>query len=181
MGKEKSNNKQKKVKYRTAEQEEMIKFLGVILVVVVCVLLVYFLTRAFVTKDLFNKKDENQSEEVVQGSVNYSVASVGQILNRPYDEYYVFVYDSTSDYATDMVSLKSEYNSSEKKLHTYTVDLSNYLNKDYYKPKDVNTKATKVSEFKFGDITLIKVKNGEVSKYITDYTKMQSELKITKK
>ena len=55
-------------------------------------------------KDLFNK-EETKTEETVQGSVNYSVASVGQILNRPYDEYYVFVYDTTGDYATDMNSL----------------------------------------------------------------------------
>ena len=134
MEKEK-NTEQNKVKYRTAEQDEMLKFLGVIAIVVVCVALLYFLTRAFVTKDLFTK-NETKTEDVVQGSVNYSIASVGQILNRPYDEYYVFVYDTTGDYAADMNSLLTKYNSKEKKLHAYKVDLSNYLNKEYYQPKD---------------------------------------------
>ncbi len=179
MEKEK-NMKQKKVKYRTAEQDEMLKFLGVIAVVVVCVALLYVLTRVFVTKDLFNK-EETKTEETVQGSVNYSVASVGQILNRPYDEYYVFVYDTTGDYATDMNSLLTKYNSKEKKLHAYKVDLSNYLNKEYYKPKEVNEKASTVADFKFGDITLIKVKNGKIDKYLTDYSKMQTELAIASK
>lgn len=179
MEKEK-NMKQKKVKYRTAEQDEMLKFLGVIAVVVVCVALLYVLTRVFVTKDLFNK-EETKTEETVQGSVNYSVASVGQILNRPYDEYYVFVYDTTGDYATDMNSLLTKYNSKEKKLHAYKVDLSNYLNKEYYKPKEVNEKASAVADFKFGDITLIKVKNGKIDKYLTDYSKMQTELAIASK
>lgn len=179
MEKEK-NTKQKKVKYRTAEQDEMLKFLGVIAVVVVCVALLYVLTRVFVTKDLFNK-EETKTEETVQGSVNYSVASVGQILNRPYDEYYVFVYDTTGDYATDMNSLLTKYNSKEKKLHAYKVDLSNYLNKEYYKPKEVNEKASAVADFKFGDITLIKVKNGKIDKYLTDYSKMQTELAVASK
>lgn len=179
MEKEK-NTKQKKVKYRTAEQDEMLKFLGVIAVVVVCVALLYVLTRVFVTKDLFNK-EETKTEETVQGSVNYSVASVGQILNRPYDEYYVFVYDTTGDYATDMNSLLTKYNSKEKKFHAYKVDLSNYLNKEYYKPKEVNEKASAVADFKFGDITLIKVKNGKIDKYLTDYSKMQTELAVASK
>lgn len=179
MEKEK-NTKQKKVKYRTAEQDEMLKFLGVIAVVVVCVTLLYVLTRVFVTKDLFNK-EETKTEETVQGSVNYSVTSVGQILNRPYDEYYVFVYDTTGDYATDMNSLLTKYNSKEKKLHAYKVDLSNYLNKEYYKPKEVNEKASAVADFKFGDITLIKVKNGKIDKYLTDYSKMQTELAVASK
>lgn len=179
MEKEK-NTKQKKVKYRTAEQDEMLKFLGVIAVVVVCVALLYVLTRVFVTKDLFNK-EETKTEETVQGSVNYSVTSVGQILNRPYDEYYVFVYDTTGDYATDMNSLLTKYNSKEKKLHAYKVDLSNYLNKEYYKPKEVNEKASAVADFKFGDITLIRVKNGKIDKYLTDYSKMQTELAVASK
>lgn len=179
MEKEK-NTEQNKVKYRTAEQDEMLKFLGVIAIVVVCVALLYFLTRAFVTKDLFTK-NETKTEDVVQGSVNYSIASVGQILNRPYDEYYVFVYDTTGDHAADMNSLLTKYNSKEKKLHAYKVDLSNYLNKEYYQPKEVNEKATIVTDFKFGDITLLKIKKGKVDKYITDYTKMQTELAVASK
>jgi hypothetical protein len=46
-----------KVTYRTSEQDEMIKFVIVILVVLLCVGGIYLFTRAFVTKDLFTKND----------------------------------------------------------------------------------------------------------------------------
>lgn len=180
MEKDKTKKKVKKVKYKTAEQEEMRKFILVIVVVLVCVSAVYLLTRAFVTKDLFDKKDENNTEEIAEGVVNYSVAIVGQILNRPYDQYYVVVFDREGDYSSDMSSLVSTYNMGENPLHVYVVDLSNKLNKDFYDPENVNNKAKSVSEFKFGDITLIKVKKGKVDKYITDYAKMQKELKVSK-
>lgn len=174
-------NYNKKVKYKTAEQEEMIKFFGVIVVVLICVALVYLVTRVFVTKDLF--KDDAKKEQPVAASVNYSVTSVGQILNRPYDSYYVLVFDANGDYSVDMNNLLIDYNNKEQndnKLHAYTVDLGNHLNKDFYDSKAPNPKAQSVQEFKFGDVTLLKVKNGKVEKYITDLEKMKTELGIDK-
>ena len=146
----------KKERIKTAEQEEMTKFVIVLLVVLICVGGIYLLTRAFVTKDLFN----NNTQETSTGKVNYKSAIVGNILNRPYDEYYVIVYNTTSEVASDM----------------YIVDLNNKLNADYYNPQKENKKATDVSSFMFGDKTLLKIKGGKVEKYITDLTKIKEEL-----
>ena len=41
--------------------------------------------------------------------------------------------------------------------------------------------ATSVKDMKVGDITLVKVKNGKIDKYIVDYAKMQKELGIKEK
>ena len=161
-----------KMKYRTAEQEEMRKFIIVVVVVALLVVGIYFLTRAVVTKDLFNKEEENTTKV----EVKYDVAIVGEILNRPYDEYYVLVYDKTNESTAQMSSLAEQYKGTEKPLHVYTVYLDNKLNAKYYDPTKENTKATKVSEFMFGDTTLLKIKDGKVEKYITDYTKMEKEL-----
>ena len=184
MEKKKEVVKNKKVKnkvnYRTSEQDEMIKFIIVILVVLLCVGGIYLFTRAFDTKDLF--KEENKTSEVVQeGTVNYDVAIMGQLLNRPYKQYYAVIYDSTGDYSYDMISLVNSYLKLKEHKHVYTIDLSNELNKSYYDAEHVNTKATKVSEMKVGDITLVKVKNGKIDKYIVDYTKMEKELGIKSK
>ncbi len=165
-----------KMKYRTAEQEEMRKFIIVVVVVTVLVVGIYFLTRAVVTKDLFDKKNETTTKV----EVKYDVAIVGEILNRPYDEYYVFVYDQGNEKASEMSSLVEQYKGTEKALHVYKVYLENKLNAKYYDPTKENTKATKVSEFIFGDTTLLKIKDGKVEKYITDYTKMEKELGISK-
>ena len=165
----------KKEKLRTAEQEEMFRFVCVIIIVILCVAGVYLLTRAFVTKDLF-KKDEQA--EVISGEVKYDVAIVGQILNRPYDTYYVAVYNKTGDKASDMSNYIYTYQSKEdvNKLHIYTVDLANKLNADYYDPNKENTAPKDATEFMFGDATLLKIKDGKIEKYINDIEKIRKEL-----
>ena len=176
----KSKKVNNKVTYRTSEQDEMIKFLIVILVVLLCVGGIYLFTRAFITKDLF-KEENNTSEVVTEGTVNYDVAIMGQLLNRPYKQYYAVIYDSTGDYAADMYSLVTSYSKLKDHKQVYTIDLANELNKSYYDAENVNKKPTKVSEMKVGDITLVKVKNGKIEKYIVDYAKMQKELGINEK
>lgn len=179
----KRNNK---IKFETTEQAEVKKFIIVIIVVLLCVGAIYLFTRAFVSKDLF-KKDEPKVEDVTEGEVNYDVAIMGQILNRPYDEYYVIIYNqSEGEYLGDMASIVSEYSTKEddKKLHLYTVDLSNELNSSYYDKENENTKAKTLAEIKLGDKTLLKIKKNkksgklEISKYITDIDAMKKELDI---
>ncbi len=175
-----------KIKFETAEQAEVKKFFVVILVVLICVGGIYLFTRAFVSKDLF-KKDEPKTEEVVDGEVNYDVTIMGQILNRPYDEYYVLIYNqSEGEYMGEMANIRYEYDNKEddKKIHMYSVDLANELNKSYYDKDNENTKAKTLDEIKVGDKTLLKIKKNkksgklEVSKYITDIDEMKKELKI---
>ena len=112
---------------------------------------------------------------------------MGQILNRPYDEYYVLIYNqSEGEYMGEMANIRYEYDNKEddKKIHMYSVDLANELNKSYYDKDNENTKAKTLDEIKVGDKTLLKIKKNkksgklEVSKYITDIDEMKKELKI---
>lgn len=174
--------KRNKIKYRTDEQKEMIHFLVVILVVLVCCGLIYLCTRAFITKDLFKKEDETKVKELVEGKINYDVAIFGTMLNGPYDEYYVFIYDAENgDYIAKMSSLVSQYKSKDSAKHVYTVNLANKLNDGHYDPEHASTEFTNIPDFKVGDITLVKVRKGSMNKIITDYEQMQKELGITSK
>lgn len=174
----KPKHRYESAKVQTEEQKEMIRFFIVLLVVVLMVTCIYFLTRIFVTKDLGKKNNSTDTEEVVEGSVNYNVASVGQILNRPYDSYYVIVYDAGGEYMYDVSTMLTTYSLNEKAKHVYRVDLANHLNKEFYDKENENVNATSVDEFKFGDITLLYIKNGKVSKYITDLSKIKAELGV---
>ncbi len=176
MGKEKNKTK---IKYSTAEQEEILKFLIVIVLVMIAVGGIYIATRLFVTKDFF--KTVPAEEEIADVPIDYSVAIMGQILNRPYDDYYVLIYDTDGDYKYDMPIVLDSYNKKEKKLHMYTVDLSNILNDGYYDPDKVNVNAKSLDEMKVGDLTLLRVKKGQINKYIVDLAKIKEELGIEEK
>jgi len=176
MEKSIKTKKKNKINYSTGEQAEVKNFIIVIIVVLLCVVGIYFLTRIFVTKDLFTHESPKQ-EDTLPVEVNYDVAMVGTIMNRPYDEYYVAVYDTTGKNNYDMASIVSTYKG-KKKLHIYRVDLNEHLNKEYYKPEEVNTKATGVEDFKFGDVTLLRIKKGKITKYITEIDAIKKELDI---
>ena len=176
MGKE--NSKKNRIKYQTDEQREIVRFVLVILIVILSVGVIYLATRAFVTKDLFKAKNET-TEAVNPGVINYDVAIMGEILNRPYNEYFVAIYNKTDGkYISDMSSMVYLYSQKEKHLHIYTVDLANKMNEGYYDPEHVNEAAQNVSEMKVGDITLLRVKNGKITKYISDLDKMKAELGV---
>lgn len=182
MEKEKKTVKKakNKIKYTTGDTEEVKNLITVIIVVVLIVAGLYVVTRAFITKDLFKKKEE-AAEVVTPGVVSYDTIVMGQIFQMDqYSEYYVAIYDSTNDdYSYDMSDLVSQYGQNEKSLHIYTVDLSNdVFNGSYYDPENVNVNATNLSEMKVGDITLLHIKKGKIVEYIVDYAKMKKALGI---
>ena len=168
----------KTLSIQTTEQSELKSFLIVILVVLVGVGLLFLATKAFVTKDLFGGNKEETEEKEVVGEVNYDVTIMGSLLNRPYDVYYAVIYDTTGDYVYDMSALVTSYKEVKDAKHIYTIDLNNKLNEGYYDPANVNTKAKKLSDVKVGDMTLIKIKDGKINKFITDYNKMKKELGV---
>jgi len=164
-----------KISYKTEEQKEVTKLIIIILVVTVLVVGAYFLTRAVVTKDL-GKKD-NTEEKVTEGVINYNVAIVGEILNRSEKKYYVAVFKGTGEYGSEMATAIAGYESQKGHLRVYRVDLDNKFNADFYDPEHIKLKVTDPSDFKFGDVTLLKVEGGKVTTAITDLSKIKKELK----
>ena len=166
----------KKIQYQTEEQKEIIHFLIVLVVILIIVMCVYIFSKLFVL-------DESLFEINYEiGAIKDERAIVGTIFNRPEDEYYVIAYDETSENAVYYSVLATKYSENEKALKIYHVDLSNELNASYYVGSDgkSNKNATKVSEIKLKDLTLIKIKDGKIDKYLENVTDIEKELSVTK-
>ncbi len=165
-------------KIKTDEQIEIKRFLLVLLGLIVIIIGIYFFTRAFVTKDLFKETSEINYTE---GNVNYNVAIVGTMLNRPFKEYYVIAFSSEDNQATYYNTLVSKYMNEEKALKVYYLDLENELNKDYVATDDnYSKKFTSIKDLKLGSFTLIKVKNGKVDAFLTNEEDIKKELTVSK-
>lgn len=179
MEKKKTKNK---VTYKTEEQQEIMKFIILIVIIAVCVGGIYLFTKVFVTKDI--NKNENATEEVVTGAINYNVTIIGSLLDRPYNEYYVMAYNSKDVVSMKYQAIYSAYMSKEEKDLTklYYVDLSNIMNEQYVASEDqeTNPNAEKIEELKLGEFTLMKIKKGKIVKYIEDIEEIKKELKIGK-
>lgn len=173
----KKNIKGLKISGGSEDQNEIKAFIIIVIVIAVLIGVIYGLT------EIFKKDDSSNSNEIVTGSINYDKASVGTILNRPYKEYYALVYDSDDNKAVIYSTMLTKYmqnSESENYIKIYFVDLGNDLNKDYHNINGdgtTNPKANEVSEFNFGDLTLIKVENGKIAKYIEEYDTIKEILK----
>lgn len=169
--------KKKEIKYETEEQKEVKKFIFVVIGLVVVIVGVYFFTRAFITKDLTKK--ETEDTKYTEGAINYDTAIVGNMLNRPYNEYYLIAFDSTGTKANYFNTLANLYTSNDKSLKLYYIDLANELNQKYVaKENDASKKFETIENLKLGEITLIKVKNKKVTKFITNIEEIDKELTI---
>lgn len=143
------------------ETKTMKQFLITLIIVIVGVVGIYLLTKYVVKKD---NSTNNSSTTEEKSNIDPNTAIVGTMLNKSSDAYYVIIYDKTKDNATTYYSLVSTYKAKDKALKVYTVDLSNSLNKKYIATDNkTNPKATNLEDLKFGEVTLLKVKNNKIT------------------
>ena len=140
-------------KYETEEQLEVKKFIYVLLGLIIVIIGIYFFTRAFITKDLFN----NKSDEIVYNycKVIYDTVIVGTMLNRADSEYYVLAFSNDDNQAIYYNTIADSYINKKEAKKMYYLDLSNELNKKYVASDDnISTKFTNIDELKFGIATI---------------------------
>ena len=172
--KKKTVKKVKEEKYRSEEQQEIIRFIKILIIVVVFLLAIYFITRIFVKKDLLNNNEETAVTEV-----SYNKMVFGTMLNRPYEKYYVLAFSSKDNKANYYSALASNYSQDEDSLYIYYIDLEDSMNKEFITTDGkTNPKAKNVSDLKVGDLTLIKVEDGKIAKYIENVEEIKSELEV---
>ena len=159
-----------------SEDENMVKkFIIITIVIAIIIGGLYAFTELI-------KKEEEKVDEVKSGEIAYDVVTVGTILNRPYETYYVLIYNFDDTNAVKYSSILTNYmrfSNNDDYIKAYYCDLSNSLNSKYYNvhgDNSTNKNAKRIEEFNFGDLTLLQIKNGKIVKYIEDYETIKKEL-----
>lgn len=159
------------------DENEIKSFIVILLFIIAVIGVLYLITK--VTKNETTSDDST----VQSGTINYDKLSVGMILNRPYDEYYVILYDSNDNNSIIYSTILSNYmnkKGGKDYIKIYYCDLGNELNAPYYNVKNdniSNKNAKKVEEFDFGSLTLLKIKKGKIVSYIENQEKIEELLK----
>ncbi len=176
MAEKKNSKKEKKikeVKYKSEEQQEITRFIIILVSIFVLVGIVYGVSKIFI------KDKETSTDTVTPGSVNPDLVTVGTMFNRPEDEYYVALYDKTIKEAVIYSAIISSYTSEEDALHVYFCDLDNFFNKDYISPDESsNPNAKEMEDLKLGKFTFVKIKNGKIVTYLETKEDMKKELGV---
>lgn len=171
----KKNNKKKTIKgekYVSDESKEVRNFVIILFSIIIVVLIVYGVSKIFIEDE-----PTTTDREIQAGEIDYDIVSVGTMLNRNYSEYYVAIYDEEAPAAVLYSSIITKYLDNEDATKVFFCDLGNPLNQSYYVGSDgtSNPDAQSISEFAFGDLTLIKVENGEITEYIEDLDAIRAE------
>lgn len=145
---------------KNEENKVIIKFIVTLVIVLALCIGIYFLTKYVVNKDTDTNTETSETKDV---SINYESAIIGTMLNKKDNEYYVILYNKSKDDAYKYTQLVTNYKALKDSLPIYIVDLSTPMNSPYYTSEATNPKAENLSELKFGDITVIKVKNGKIT------------------
>lgn len=148
-------------------------------VIILVVLVVIVIGLVFLSNYIVDKRENETSNTTKEVEINYDIANVGMILNRPYDEYYVMVYDSSDKDAVYYATLISSYEGKENALKIYFTDLNLSVNKAYKSNNETgNSDVTNnVDDFSFGKVTLLKVRGGNVVNYYEAIEDIESILK----
>ena len=159
------SKKLKSINYESNDTKE-IKSLIIITVVVVVIAVGLF----FLTNYLNNKKTSNNTK------IDYDTCIVGNMFNRPYNEYYVFLYSSTDKNASTYKGLITSYKDKDDALKIYYVDMNDKFNAAYLSESS-NKKPTDVNEVKIKESALILIKDGKVEKYYESLEDYKNTLK----
>lgn len=170
--KKKLNDKYlKPEKFESEESNEVKRFIFILLGIVVIVLIIYGVSKIFI-------KEENSSTRVTTtGEINYDIVTVGTMFNKPDKEYYVMIYDEENTNAVLYSTIINEYLNETNHLNVYFCNLKNKLNSSYYVGSDgtSNKEATTIDDLALGDLTLVKIKNGKIVKYIEELDSIKKE------
>ena len=80
-----------------------------------------------------NKFKKNKSHEInyQAGAISDTNIIVGNMLNRPFEEYYTFAFSSKSNLVGYYDTIMSKYKSEKESLKVYYIDTEDYFNNKY--------------------------------------------------
>ena len=154
----KKNTEDKKLIKQVNEDTNVVKkFVFILIGVIIVSILLYILTVKYL-------KVDNTTPESTDTTISYTSVNAGNVFNRPYDNYYVFAYDTKGDNANYYGSIFSTYQNESTNKKIYSMDLNLAVNKKYVSDKS-NKAAKNTSELSIKDPTLIEIKDGKIVNY----------------
>ena len=158
-----------KVDYTMTETDGFKKFFIILGSVLVFIGVLYLGVLGLEKLGVFEEGYTKPSTGATEISDEYIM--IGTVFNRPEKEYLV-LFDDYSKNLNPYINTLAENND----LRAYKVDMSKPENSKYNSEEE-NNNPKKDSDLKINDLTLIKISNGKVSKYIVGADKIEEYLK----
>lgn len=155
-------------------KEEIKSAIIISIVVLMIIGITYFTTAFFLTGEIggSNSSNENVSEEVEATSLYKDMIIASKTFSQKKSEYKVLFF-SNNNASDAIMNILSSYSG---ELTLYKVNTDEAINK-FVVSEEQNPNATNSSELKINGTTLITIKDGVISSYITGDTDIIQNLK----
>lgn len=154
------------------DSKEIVRFCIILGVIILIVLIIYLISNSIANRNVYHY------DEPYSATFNYENVMIGTMFNRPEEEYYVILYKKDNPNAEFYKVLASDYATSENALKIYYCDISDKMNEKYYASDGKsNPNAKTIDDLKVGDLTLVKIKKGKITKYLEKFVELKEELK----
>lgn len=171
MKKQVKKRERNKVKEEYKEKDIAVSFVKNLIGVCVFVGVVYAAIIGLKYLGVF--EEGYKKPEAGATTISYKDILIGTVFNRPEETYYVlfdtFGNDTNNVYIEGLTNGSLNYS-------LYKVDMSDKYNKKYISDTS-NTNPESVQDLKINGITLMKINNGKVAKYVTGSEDIESYLK----
>ena len=149
-------------------KDQLKSFLINLLSVLLFIGVVYLGILGLKTLGLFEARYTKPAKE--ETKIDYEYILIGTVFNRKESEYYVIFDDFDKNLHPYISTLLSN-----KDLPVYKVDMSKGENASYLS-EESNPNAKSVSELKINDVTVIKIKNGRIVKYLSGSENIEANI-----
>lgn len=145
---------------KISNENEMLRFIKMIIIVTLIFVIFYVLTV------FINKKDENTDNDSngnnSSASVQYDEILIGNMFNQPVDNYYVLIEDINDVNIKAYEAYFTVYSKNEDAKRVYTAVLNNIFNVKYLQSE--SNLFNDISKFKVSQTTLLEISNGKILK-----------------
>lgn len=164
---------QRSYKTTTSTELDYVRVIKISIGVLLVFALVYLGTALLSGEIDLNKDTKKENKETV---IQYQEIIAGSMLNRKANEYYVLIYDFSSEYNSYFQSLITEYSNKDNSLPFYTIDLGKKVNEDLKVSEENKEKVIEWATLKVEESALVKISNGKIVEVVEGNDKVVESL-----
>lgn len=169
----------KKIKKKISKKEPVMtndsyqfkSFIIIVVVLLVLSVMLYLITNLVIKEE----KTEKQTEEETTVEIQQEKILMGQLLNRPEDEYYVLAYIKDDQFMQLYETYLNKIKSGDDGVAVYKVDLNEGLNKKYVQD-DTNINDD-LNDLSVSDTVLFKISDKKIDSYYVGHDEIIEYLK----
>ena len=165
------SKKLKSVNYQSEDMKEVKTLVILTLIIILVAIGLYFLTDRVLSNQTTDRP------EPPPAPISYTNTIVGRIFDKPYNEYFVFLYSSEDDRAGFFSGLFRNFNAEEDAIKIYYVDLNDGFN-NHVLAEESNPRPRNVSEVQISDYALMRFRNGRVVAFYESVEDIENALRV---